>query len=268
MVSEYEIKKMICEIGKRVYNNGFVAANDGNISVKLNENEFLFTPTGVSKGFMTPDMICKVNLKGEVISASGKYKPSSESKMHLRVYKERPDVNSVVHAHPPYGTSFAIAGIPLAKPIMPEAVIALGCVPIAEYGTPSTDEIPDAISKYLQNYDALLLENHGALTYGQDLTTAYYKMESLEFYAKLTFISTMLGGPKELNETQVKGLLDIRNQFKLPGKHPGNLCTELGCGIPEKEAKTPCSTPIKEEKSDMSTLVEEITKRVLKELSK
>lgn len=261
MVSEYEIKKLICEIGRRVYTNGFVAANDGNISVKINENEILTTPTGVSKGFMTPDMICKVNMKGEVISASGKYKPSSEVKMHLRVYKERADVNSVVHAHPPYGTSFAIAGIPLSKPIMPEAVIALGCVPIAEYGTPSTEEIPDAISKYLQNYDALLLENHGALTYGQDLMTAYFKMESLEFYAKLTFISTMLGGPKELNDEQVDGLIEIRNKFKLPGRHPGKLCTELGCAIPQPEKK-------EEKKDDMAALVEEITRRVMKELNK
>lgn len=268
MVSEYEIKKLICEIGKRVYTNGFVAANDGNISVRINENEILTTPTGVSKGFMTPDMICKVNMKGEVVSASGKYKPSSEVKMHLRVYKERPDVNSVVHAHPPYGTSFAIAGIPLAKPIMPEAVIALGCVPIAEYGTPSTEEIPDAISKYLQNYDALLLENHGALTYGQDLMTAYFKMESLEFYAKLTFISTMLGGPKELNEEQVDGLIEIRNRFQLPGRHPGKLCTEMGCAIPQPEKKESCCDKKEEKKDDMALIVEEITRRVMKELNK
>jgi L-fuculose-phosphate aldolase len=269
MVSEYEIKKLICEIGKRVYTNGFVAANDGNISVRINDNEVLTTPTGVSKGFMTPDMICKVNMKGEVISASGKLKPSSEVKMHLRVYKERPDVKSVVHAHPPYGTSFAIAGIPLSKPIMPEAVIALGCVPIAEYGTPSTEEIPDAISKYLQNYDALLLENHGALTYGQDLMTAYFKMESLEFYAKLTFISTMLGGPKELNDEQVDGLIEIRNRFQLPGRHPGKLCTELGCAIPQPEKKSSCCSDKKEEKKDdMALLVEEITRRVMKELNK
>ena len=139
MVNEYEIKKQICEIGKRIYDKGMVAANDGNISVKLNDNEFLCTPTGVSKGFMTPEFICKVDRDGKVIQANKGFKPSSEIKMHMRVYKERPDVNSVVHAHPMYATGFAIAGIPLTQPIMPEAVIALGCVPIAEYGTPSTD---------------------------------------------------------------------------------------------------------------------------------
>ena len=128
MVNEYEIKKEMCEIGRRVYNRGMVAANDGNFSVKLNDNEFLCTPTGVSKGFMTPEYICKVDANGNVIQANPGFKPSSEIKMHMRVYKERPDVNSVVHAHPLYATTFAIAGIPLTQPIMPEAVIALGCV--------------------------------------------------------------------------------------------------------------------------------------------
>lgn len=140
MVNEFEIKKQICDIGKRIYNRGMVANNDGNISVKISENEFLCTPTGVSKGFMTPEFICKVDATGKVIQANAGFKPSSEIKMHMRVYKERPDVKSVVHAHPMYATAFAIAGIPLTQPIMPEAVIALGCVPIAKYGTPSTNE--------------------------------------------------------------------------------------------------------------------------------
>ena len=143
MVNEFEIKKQICDIGRRIYNRNMVAANDGNISVKLNDNEFLCTPTGVSKGFMTPEFICKVDAQGNVIQANPGFKPSSEIKMHMRVYQKRPDVGSVVHAHPIYATSFAIAGIPLTQPIMPEAVIALGCVPIAEYGTPSTMEIPE-----------------------------------------------------------------------------------------------------------------------------
>jgi L-fuculose-phosphate aldolase len=221
MVNEEEIKVLICDIGKRIYQNGYVAANDGNISVRISEDEVLATPTGTSKGYMTPDMICKVNMKGEVISANGKYRPSSEVKMHLRVYNEREDVKAVVHAHPPYGTSFAIAGIPLSQPIMPEAVIFLGTVPIAEYGIPSTNEIPDNISKYLQDYDALLLESHGALTYGCDLTTAYYRMESLEYYAKITHLTTMLGGAKQLSSSQVDALLKIRENFSVPGRHPG-----------------------------------------------
>ena len=224
MQNEYEIKKEMCEIGRRVYNRGMVAANDGNFSVKLNDHEFLCTPTGVSKGFMTPEYICKVDENGNVLQANKGFRPSSEIKMHMRVYRERPDVQSVVHAHPLYATTFAIAGIPLTQPIMPEAVIALGCVPIAKYGTPSTMEIPDAIEPYLQHFDAVLLENHGALTWSTDLNAAYMKMESVEFYAQLLYQSKVLGGPKEFDEKNIKKLYEIRRKFGMAGKHPANLC--------------------------------------------
>ncbi len=219
-MNELQIKQEICAIGKRIYDREMVASNDGNISVKLSENEFLCTPTGVSKGFMTPEYICKVDRDGNVIEANEGFRPSSEIKMHMRVYKERPDVNSVVHAHPMYATAFAIAGIPLVKPIMPEAVITLGSVPIAKYGTPSTEEIPDAVSEYLQDYDAVLLENHGALSYSDTLLNAYHKMESVEFYAKLLFLSRQLGGPNELTPAQVETLYDLRAKFGMKGKHP------------------------------------------------
>ena len=269
MVSEFEIKKQICEIGKRIYDRGMVAANDGNISVKLNDNEFLCTPTGVSKGFMTPEYICKVDAKGNVIQANGNFKPSSEIKMHMRVYAERPDVQSVVHAHPVYATSFAIAGIPLTQPIMPEAVIALGCVPIAEYGTPSTEEIPDAVSKYLQHFDAVLLENHGALAYSNSLLAAYHKMESLEFYAQLLFQARLLGGPKELSQAQVKRLYEIRKQFGMTGKHPADVCANKGtlnchsCASSINPAVTGGCTG-----SVDADLVAQITKKVMESLNK
>lgn len=227
--NEMELKEQICEIGKRIYNRNMVAANDGNISVKLNENEFLCTPTGVSKGFMTPDYICKVDAAGNVLEAKGKFRPSSEIKMHLRVYAKRPDVGSVVHAHPMYATSFAIAGIPLTQPIMPEAVITLGCVPIAPYGTPSTMEIPDGIEPFLQNFDALLLESHGALSWSTDLLSAYLKMESLEFYAQLLYQSRMLGGPQEFRKEDILKLYDIRNQMGIAGKHPAGICDSINC---------------------------------------
>lgn len=264
MVNEYEIKKQICEIGKRIYDRGMVAANDGNISVKISDNEFLCTPTGVSKGFMTPDYICKVDKEGKVIEANGSFKPSSEIKMHMRVYKERPDVRSVVHAHPIYATSFAIAGIPLTQPIMPEAVIALGCVPIAEYGTPSTNEIPDAVEKYLQHFDAVLLANHGALSYSDSLLNAYHKMESVEFYAQLLFNSKQLGGPKELNEEQVQRLYEIRRQFGLKGKHPADLCPNNRDGKASCHSCGGCSNG----KKGDNDLVAEITKKVLEAMGK
>ena len=268
MVSEFEIKKQICDIGKRIYNRNMVAANDGNISVKLNDNEFLCTPTGVSKGFMTPEYICKVDAEGNVIQANGNFKPSSEIKMHMRVYKHRPDVNAVVHAHPIYATSFAIAGIPLTQPIMPEAVIALGCVPIAEYGTPSTDEIPDAVEKYLQYYDAVLLESHGALTYSDSLLAAYHKMESVEFYAELLFKARQLGGPKEFSEERVQQLYEIRRKFGMSGKHPADLCPNA------KNGKSSCHNcggncgGHGKAKGGNDALVEAITKKVMEQLSK
>ncbi len=222
MKTELEIKKEMCEIGQRVYNRGMVAANDGNFSVKLNDHEFFCTPTGVSKGFMTPEYICRVDDEGNVLETNDGFKPSSEVKMHMRVYRERPDVKAVVHAHPMYATTFAIAGIPLMEPIMPEAVIALGGVPLARYGTPSTVEVPDSIMPYLQKYDAVLLENHGALTYSDTLLNAYHKMESLEFYARLMYQAKMIGGPQILDEKRVEELYEIRRNMGLCGKHPAN----------------------------------------------
>ena len=268
MVSEYEIKKQICEIGKRTYNKGYVAANDGNMSVRISENEILCTPTGVSKGYMTPDMICKVNMKGDVLQSNGVNKPSSEIKMHLRVYAERADVKSVVHAHPPYATSYAIAGIPLVDPIMPEAVIALGCVPIAEYGTPSTDEIPDAVSKYLQNYDAVLLENHGALTYGDALMTAYFKMESLEFYAQLNFISNAIGGAQVIPTNQVDKLIDLRNKMGISGRHPGTLCADGKCGISPAATQAATKAAAPAPAASTEAVVAEVVRRVLSQMQK
>lgn len=264
MVSEYEIKKQICDIGKRIYDRNMVAANDGNISVKLSDNEYLCTPTGVSKGFMTPDYICKVDKNGKVLQANGNFRPSSEIKMHMRVYQCRPDVGAVVHAHPTFATSFAIAGIPLTQPIMPEAVIALGCVPIAKYGRPSTEEIPDAVEEWLPYYDAVLLESHGALTFSTDLLNAYHKMESVEFYAELLYKSRQLGGPKEFTPEQVEQLYEIRRQFGLPGKHPANVCPNAKAGKPScHSCGGNCHGAAG---SETDAVVAEITKRVMEQL--
>jgi len=219
-MNELEIKELMCDIGRRVWQKGMVASNDGNFSVKLNENEFLCTPTGVSKGFMTPEYICKVDAKGDVLEANEGFKPSSEIKMHMRIYEKRPDVNAVVHAHPSYATAFAIAGIPLDKAIMPEVAILLGGVPLAKYGTPSTMEVPDSIEEFLPYYDQVLLENHGALTWGADLLGAYYKMESVEFYAELMHKTMAIGGVREIASDKLEELYDIRRNMKLPGKHP------------------------------------------------
>jgi L-fuculose-phosphate aldolase len=216
MDSEIELIKSILAIGKRLWERGYVAANAGNISVRINENEILTTPTGVSKGFMSQDMIIRMTMDGEVISPINQYHPSSEIKMHIQVYRQRDDVQAVVHAHPPYCTSFAVAGIPLDKCILPESILTLGSVPIAPYGTPSTYEIPDSIKEHIQISDAILLANHGALTVGIDLTTAYYRMETLEHTAKITHLALGLGNINMISKDKIEKLMDIREQMNIP----------------------------------------------------
>jgi L-fuculose-phosphate aldolase len=218
MTNEWELKKQIVEIGRRIWTRGYVAANDGNITVLLNENELLTTPTGVSKGFMTVDMIIKCDRTGKVISGNQSFRPSSEVKMHLEVYKERPDVHSVVHAHPPFATSFAVAGIELNKCVLPEAIIVMGAVPIAPYGLPSTMEIPDRMRPYIKNSDVILLENHGALTLGGDLLNAYHKMETLEHTASIVWKAIQLGNMNVLPADERDRLMSLREKFNLKGR--------------------------------------------------
>jgi L-fuculose-phosphate aldolase len=217
--SEYRIKQDLVEVGRRIYDRGFVAANDGNISVRIGDNKVLTTPTGVSKGFMTPEMIIKVTLDGHKLD--GALNPSSELGMHLDIYKHRPDIRAVLHAHPPTATAFAVAGIPLDRPILPEIVITLGAVPIAKYGTPATEEIPLHVRQHLEKHDAVLLENHGALTMGTDVYSALYKMENIEHYAKVSLIAWQLGGERELPPGEVERLFQLRAKLGIGGRHPG-----------------------------------------------
>ena len=227
---------------------------------------------------MTPEMICKVD-RNLNLKEPNKWKPSSEFKMHLRVYQERSDVNAVVHAHPPIATSFAIAGLPLDKLIMPEAVIFLGGVPLAEYGTPSTMEIPDSLMPYIQDYDAILLANHGALSFGCDLNTAFFRMESTEFYAKLLMYSRLLGGEKEIPCGEVKKLIDLRKSFKVPGHHPmEKLCPSCYKEGTENMTPTEAAEKFGEQgctscggastNANIEDIVAEVTKRVLEKYNK
>ena len=248
MKSPYEIKKEICEVGHRLYDKGFVAANDGNISVKINDHEFYCTPTGVSKGSLTPDMIIKVDENGNKLE--GKLNPSSEIKMHMRVYRERPDVTAVVHAHPPVATAFTVAGVELDQYILPEAVLTIGNVPTCKYGTPSTMEIPDSLEPFIQKHDAFLLENHGALTVGCNLTKAFFIMEEVEFNAKICKYAMELGAVHEIPNEQLKKLMELRQKMGLPGRHPG---------IEYEEEPTTCAS---------EELVAEITRKVLAALGK
>ncbi len=214
------LRRQICDIGKRAYDKGMGAANDGNISVLLEDGTLLCTPTGVSKGYMTPDMICRIDRTGTLVEDCA-YKPSSEIKMHLVVYDQREDVRAVVHAHPVYATVHAICGKPLVEQIMPESTIFLGEVPLTPYGLPSTPELAEAIIPALKRHDALLLENHGALSCGHDLQSAWFKMEALDYYAKVVYLAAAYGGPKEFSQREIDRLVELRRtRFAMPGRHP------------------------------------------------
>lgn len=218
-----EYKEQMCDIGRRIYNRNMVAANDGNFSVRLEDGSFLCTPTGVSKGYLTPEMICHVDGEGNMLEENPPYRPTSEFKMHLRVYSDRPDVGGVVHAHPMYATAFAVCGMALDKPILPEAVLQFGDkVPLAEYALIGSDEVPESIRNIIPHYDALLLENHGALTYSDTLMNAYFKMESLEFYAQVLFNAMQIGKPQSFSNFEMKRLYAVRRALNMPGKHPAN----------------------------------------------
>ena len=210
--TDMQAKELILEIGRRMFERRYVSANDGNISVRTGENRIWVTPAGVSKGYMTEDMLVCVDLDGNVLE--GTAKASSETKMHLRVYLENPDTGSVVHAHPIAATTFSIARIPLDAAIMTESVIGLGVVPVAEYATTGTQAVPDSIAPFCRDYNACLLANHGALTWGKDAMQAYYRMESLECYATIMMNLGYLNRPPcLLTRAQVDALLEIRQNL-------------------------------------------------------
>ena len=284
-MTDHEAKSTIIEIGKRMYAKNFVAANDGNISCRVDDNIIWTTPTGVSKGFISEDMLVKMDLDGNILM--GKLKPSSEIKMHIRVYKENPEVNGVTHAHPPICTAYSIAGIALDKAIYPEALVNLGTVPVAHYATPGTDEVPDSIAPYCKDYNAVLLANHGALSWGKTLMEAWYRMEALEHYAMiLMYTGKILQKENILSCDQVNELIEIRQSLGISagGVPPcalkptniNDVVTSHSIITPEhRELKTytpggcGCSTPqpAKEStglsSSELSSLIERITKEVV-----
>ncbi len=209
-----EIKAVAEEIiatGKRIYDKGFVASNDGNISVRLPDNRVLVTPSGVSKGFMQPSDLILTDMHGNIIE--GNKKPSSELLMHLTVYNERQDIRGICHAHTPYATAFAVAGIPINEPALSEVLISLGTVPLVPFGVTGTSELSDNLRPYVKNHNAFLLANHGALAIGKDLLTSYYNLETLEHTAHILFLARQLGGIKTFTPEQIQKLIERRDDF-------------------------------------------------------
>jgi L-fuculose-phosphate aldolase len=233
--NERAMREEICEIGRRVWEREYVAANDGNISVRLNESEILATPTGVSKGYLTPDMLVVIDRDGNKLR--GHMKPSSELKMHRAFYDAREDVRAVCHAHPITATGFAVAGLSLDRCTLPEVVISLGAVPLVKYGVPGTDELTqDIMDNYIGEYDAYLLANHGVVTIGQSLMNAYYKMETVEHFAKISLVARQLGNENVFSPARAQELVDARARY---GVQAG-----AGCRIEHKNASYAPEVPM------------------------
>ena len=272
--SLYSLRRDIVEAGRRVYDRNFVASNDGNISARVDRRRVVITPTGVSKGFMAPDDLIVVDYEGNVLE--GRKKPSSEMFMHLRIYKDRPDVNGVVHAHPPKATGFAVAGIPLTQCVLPEVIVSLGGIPLAGYGTPGTDEFYEPVLKYLQDYDAFLLQNHGALTIGPDVMGAYYKMETLEHFAHIAITAIQLGNLKSIKEPDVQKLLDLRKNFGIRTQVSCESCSKSeteACAIPASangvsRERTAGGKSTATTDSQHESLIQSITQEVLRQLGR
>jgi L-fuculose-phosphate aldolase len=207
----HSVGRHICEIGRRMYAAGFVAANDGNISVRVSEERIIVTPTLVSKGFMKPRMLVVVDPEGQVVS--GRLRPSSELKMHLAVYRAEPGVGAVVHAHPACATGFAVAGQALDRAYMPELLVNLGAVPLAPYATPGTVEVPRSIEGLVAGHGAALLANHGVLAWGRDLEEAYSRLETVELYAKILIAARAVGTPRPIPDDKLEALLRIRESL-------------------------------------------------------
>jgi L-fuculose-phosphate aldolase len=259
MSAESTLRADIVEVGRRLYSRGYTASNDGNISVRLGADRLLMTPKGVCKGFMTPDMMCITDLDGRKLA--GERDPSSEMLMHLEVYRQRPDAQAVVHAHPPIATGFAVAGIALDRAVLAEVLTTLGSVPIAEYATPSTRELPEAVRKYVKAHDGMLLANHGALTLGADLFSAYFKMETIEHFARISLVARLLGRENLIAREEVMRLQDLRGTYGIEA--PAPICPEDAPALPSGPMESATCQVVQAPSGDGQRLIPETTGRAV-----
>lgn len=285
MVNAHKVKQDICEIGRRLYEKGFAAANDGNITVRISENEVLCTPTMHSKGFLKPEDISTVDMTGKQIS--GRKKRSSEALLHLEIYKQRPDIKSVVHCHPPHATAFAVAREPIPQCVLPEVEVFLGDVPITKYETPGGQAFADTIIPFVEKCNVIILANHGTVSFGEDVEKAYWWTEILDAYCRILLLSRQLGGVQYLDQQKSQELLDLKDKWgftdpRLTEEFKNcDICandvfrdTWADSGVerkafdappampPAAAAPAPAATPTDEER-----LVQMITEQVMKQLS-
>jgi L-fuculose-phosphate aldolase len=274
-MNEYKLREEICEIGRRLYAKGFAAANDGNISVRLNDREVLCTPTMVCKGFLKTNDLCVVDYEGKQLR--GGKKRTSEILLHLAIYKQRTDVQAVVHCHPPHATAFAVAGLPVPHCVLPEVEVFLGEVPTALYETPGTQKFAETIVPHLQSSNTIILANHGTVTFGPDLEKAYWNSEIIDAYCRILILAQQLGNVNYFSQQQTKELLDLKKRLGYDDVrfHRGencDLCSNNDFGRGYVEAPVPCAcecgtkAPTDDHAvptTDMDRLVQVVTDQVL-----
>jgi L-fuculose-phosphate aldolase len=279
MMNEHKLKEQICEIGRRLYAKGFAAANDGNITIRLNDREVLCTPTLVSKGFLKSDDICKVDYEGKQLA--GTKRRTSEVLLHLAVYKERPDVNAVVHCHPPHATAFAVAHEPIPKCVLPEVEVFLGEVPMAVYETPGNQKFAETIVPYLRDCNTIILANHGTVSFGPNLEAAYFNTEIIDAYCKILILARQLGRVNYFDEQKTKELLDLKKRLGYDDvrfhKEGCSLCGDSSFDhsysdfVPEPHAFAPGVAPSRNGRATgaggMDDLVRTITDQVMAALA-
>jgi len=286
MLNIHKVKQEICEIGDRIYKKGFAAANDGNISYRVSENEILCTPTLHCKGFLKPEDICTIDMQGN--QTAGSKKRSSEALLHLEIMKKRPDVKSVVHCHPPHATAFAVAREPIPQCVLPEVEVFLGDVPITKYETPGGQAFADTILPFVEKSNVIILANHGTVSYGEDVEKAYWWTEILDAYCRILMLARGLGNVHYLSNEKTRELLELKKKWGFDD--PRNTAEYENCDVcandifrnswasagAEQRAFTPGSSmPAANNQSspapaptDQETLIQMITSRVMAELSK
>lgn len=224
--TEQQLREDVVRVGRLVFDKSWVAANDGNITIRLDDKRILATPTGVCKGMMQPEDLIVCDMEGAKLC--GERERTTEMAMHLTIYRMRPDVSSVLHAHPPVATGFAAAGRALNLALLPEVVIALGSIPLADYGLPGTLALTEGMLPYIPKYDAMLLANHGAVSYGEDVFQAFFRMETIEHFARITLVAELVGGAKALPRVEVQKLFESRGRYKVKSHNrlePGSPMT-------------------------------------------
>jgi L-fuculose-phosphate aldolase len=268
-VSEHELRQEIVRVARLIWERGFVAATDGNLSARLGQGRLLVTASGLSKGFLTTDDLTVVDLEGKPVSSfRGRgQRASSEIQMHLEVYQQRADVNAVVHAHPPASTAFSIAGVSLARCVIPEVVVTLGAIPTADYATPGTAEVPKSIKQVVRDHDAIIMTHHGSLTVGKTLWEAYMRLEKVEHTAQITLMAQQLGQVRTLSPEAVEKLAEKRRD--LLQREGRDLCEGCSvCLLGDEFLPAPGLSPAADSPSDTDQVARQIARSVVSAIQK